>query len=51
MRVVVPRPSHAVPRSLSTGSHRVPFRRDYGDLFRARPDNTFLIKLSYWFSP
>jgi hypothetical protein len=23
-------------------------RRDYGDLFGTRPDNTFLIKLSYW---
>ncbi|HEU4641776.1 MAG TPA: DUF5916 domain-containing protein [Gemmatimonadaceae bacterium] len=27
------------------------FRRDYGDLFRSHPDNTFLIKASYWFSP
>jgi hypothetical protein len=26
------------------------FRRDAGDLFRVRPDNTFLIKTSYWFS-
>ncbi len=26
------------------------FRRDAGDLFRVRPDNTFLIKSSYWFS-
>ena len=25
-------------------------RRDAGDLFRVRPDNTFLIKTSYWFS-
>ena len=24
--------------------------RDYGDLFRTRSDNTFLIKGSYWFS-
>ena len=24
--------------------------RDYGDLFSARPDNTLLIKASYWFS-
>ncbi len=24
--------------------------RDYGDLFRTRADNTFLIKASYWFS-
>ena len=24
--------------------------RDYGDLFRTRSDNTFLIKASYWFS-
>lgn len=26
------------------------FGRDYGDLFRTRSDNTFLIKASYWFS-
>jgi hypothetical protein len=25
-------------------------RRDYRDLFRAHPDNTFLIKASYWLS-
>ncbi|NUO62646.1 MAG: carbohydrate binding family 9 domain-containing protein [Gemmatimonadaceae bacterium] len=25
-------------------------RRDYRDLFRAHPDNTFLIKASYWFT-
>jgi hypothetical protein len=31
------------------GSFR--FARDYRDLFRARPDNTFLIKASYWFNP
>jgi hypothetical protein len=24
--------------------------RDYGNLFRTRSDNTFLIKASYWFS-
>jgi len=24
--------------------------RDYGDLFKTRSDNTFLIKGSYWFS-
>jgi hypothetical protein len=24
--------------------------RDYRDLFRAQPDNTFLVKASYWFS-
>jgi len=24
------------------------WRRDYGDLFDLHPDNTFLIKLSYW---
>ncbi len=24
--------------------------RDYGDLFSARPDNTLLVKASYWFS-
>ena len=27
------------------------FRRDYRDLFRAHPNNTFLIKASYWFNP
>lgn len=26
------------------------FGRDYGNLFRTRSDNTFLIKASYWFS-
>ncbi|MGI9076515.1 MAG: DUF5916 domain-containing protein [Gemmatimonadaceae bacterium] len=26
-------------------------RRDYRNLFRAHPDNTFLIKASYWFNP
>lgn len=26
------------------------FGRDYGNLFRTRADNTFLIKASYWFS-
>lgn len=25
-------------------------RRDFGDLFGARPDNTFLVKASYWFN-
>ena len=25
-------------------------RRDYRNLFSAHPDNTFLIKASYWFS-
>ena len=25
--------------------------RDYRDLFRAHPSNTFLIKASYWFNP
>jgi hypothetical protein len=33
---------------LDLGSFR--FDRDYRNLFRARPDNTFLIKGSYWFS-
>jgi hypothetical protein len=23
-------------------------RRDYGNLFSARPDNVFLVKASYW---
>lgn len=27
------------------------FARDYRDLFRSHPDNTLLIKLSYWFNP
>ena len=27
------------------------FSRDYRDLFRAHPGNTFLIKASYWFNP
>jgi hypothetical protein len=26
------------------------FRDDLGDLFRRRPDNTFLVKVSYWFA-
>lgn len=26
-------------------------RRDMGDLFALHPDNTFLIKMSYWFNP
>jgi hypothetical protein len=26
-------------------------RRDYGDLFAAHPNNTFLVKVSYWFAP
>jgi hypothetical protein len=27
------------------------FRRDYGDLWRLHPQNTFLVKLSYWLNP
>jgi hypothetical protein len=27
------------------------FRRDYGDLWRLPPQNTFLVKLSYWLNP
>jgi Domain of unknown function (DUF5916) len=27
------------------------FARDYRDLFRAHPDNTLLLKLSYWLNP
>ena len=34
---------------LNAGSFE--FRRDYRDLFRAHPGNTFLIKASYWFNP
>ena len=26
-------------------------RRDLGTLFGSRPDNTLLIKASYWFNP
>jgi hypothetical protein len=25
-------------------------RRDYGDLFGLHPDNTLLLKVSYWFN-
>jgi hypothetical protein len=27
------------------------FRRDYGRLFKLHPDNTFLVKVSYWLNP
>ncbi len=27
------------------------FRRDLGDVFNTHPDNTFLLKISYWFNP
>jgi hypothetical protein len=27
------------------------FRRDIGDLFNEHPNNTFLLKVSYWFNP
>nr|MBA2707442.1 hypothetical protein [Gemmatimonadaceae bacterium] len=27
------------------------FRRDMGDVFDTHPDNTFLVKFSYWFNP
>ncbi|MEO7368897.1 MAG: DUF5916 domain-containing protein [Gemmatimonadaceae bacterium] len=27
------------------------FRHDLTDTFRTRPDNTFLVKISYWFNP
>ena len=30
---------------------RFDFRRDYRDLFALHPDNTFLVKASYWFNP
>jgi hypothetical protein len=30
---------------------RFDFRRDYGDLWRLHPDNTFLVKFSYWINP
>lgn len=37
-----------VQDGLDAGSFQ--FRRDYRNLFSAHPDNTFLIKASYWFS-
>lgn len=38
-------------REASAGeAARQPWHRDYRDLFRLHPDNTFLIKASYWFS-
>jgi hypothetical protein len=27
------------------------FRRDYGSTFRDHPNNTFLVKWSYWLNP
>jgi hypothetical protein len=30
---------------------RFNFRRDYGDLWRLHPNNTFLVKFSYWLNP
>jgi hypothetical protein len=27
------------------------FRKDLGDVFKTHPDNTFLLKISYWFNP
>ncbi len=27
------------------------FRRDFGELLKLHPNNTFLIKFSYWFNP
>jgi hypothetical protein len=35
--------------AVDPGSFRL--RRDYRNLFREHPDNTFLVKVSYWFSP
>jgi len=40
----------ADPKTSNVAVTSVDFRRDYANLLRARPDNTFLIKLSYWFS-
>jgi hypothetical protein len=33
------------------GAARFDFGRDYDDLFSLHPNNTFLIKASYWFNP
>ena len=33
------------------GASRFSADRDYRDLFAAHPDNTFLIKASFWFNP
>ncbi|MEO6445488.1 MAG: DUF5916 domain-containing protein [Gemmatimonadaceae bacterium] len=35
----------------STGDGGFEVVRDYRDLFRAHPDNTLLVKLSYWLKP
>lgn len=37
-----------VQNNMDPGSFSL--RRDYRNLFGAHPDNTFLIKASYWFS-
>lgn len=37
-------------RSDSRNPGTFDFARDYGDLFKTRSDNTFLVKASYWFS-
>jgi hypothetical protein len=36
-------------RQESGGPHQ-PWTRDYADLFSLHPDNTFLVKLAYWFN-
>jgi hypothetical protein len=33
-----------------TDGTRQPWMRDYRDIFRLHPDNTFLIKAAHWFS-
>ena len=32
-------------------SSRFDFSRDYGNLWSLHPNNTFLVKLSYWLNP
>ena len=33
------------------GSNGFDVRREYGDLLGLHPNNTFLVKLSYWLNP
>jgi hypothetical protein len=38
-------------QSFGDAATRFDFRRDYGDLWGLHPDNTFLVKFSYWLNP
>jgi hypothetical protein len=38
-------------QSFDDAATRFDFRRDYGDLLGLHPDNTFLVKFSYWLNP